>query len=120
VNTSGGGNNNARIMTWDWTSNRMLSCSTQTSGARYEYRADGMRALKFEGLTLAWQYLSETEQRNQGSGFYDQISTWNTPTSRYYYDGQMGFEKDRTHFAGSFGPNIDCDVTANAIGRPLS
>jgi RHS repeat-associated protein len=28
----------------------------------------------------------------------------------------MGFEEDRTHFAGSFGPNIDCDVTANALG----
>jgi RHS repeat-associated protein len=36
--------------------------------------------------------------------------------SRYYYDEQMGFEEDRTHFAGSFGPNIDCDVTANALG----
>jgi RHS repeat-associated protein len=28
----------------------------------------------------------------------------------------MGFEDDRTHFAGSFGPNIDCDVTANMLG----
>ncbi len=61
-------------------------------GARYVYRADGMRVEKVEGLTLSWVPPGEEEV----SGHYDENLAQNLPTIRYYYDGQMMVEDDYT------------------------
>jgi RHS repeat-associated protein len=77
---------------WD-----VLNCMTATagsaanSGARYVYRADGMRAERVEDITLSWV---ENPNADDGSGFYDPVYSTNKPTTRYYYDGQMSVEED--------------------------
>lgn len=58
-----------------------------SGGAGYAYRADGQRIEKVEGITFSWSGSRE-------SGQYDTNYAQNRPTSRYYYDGQMGFEDD--------------------------
>ncbi|MBI5705636.1 MAG: hypothetical protein HZC36_01465 [Armatimonadetes bacterium] len=78
------------IYEWD-ALNRMKITATVSAGARYEYRADGMRYEKVEGLTLSW---IPPENPFFGSGHYDQNWSQNLPTTRYYYDGQMAMEED--------------------------
>ncbi|MEW5885037.1 MAG: hypothetical protein AB1725_12565, partial [Armatimonadota bacterium] len=78
-------------------------------GARYEYRADGMRAKKVEGLTIAWNPGDELG----GSGYYDEIWAVNKPTTRYYYDGQMCVEEDYTYDNGGT-PGLD--LTRYGVG----
>jgi len=78
-------------MTWDEV-NRMKSCSTPSSGASYQYRADGMRVKRVEGLTLSWNPDDEEHE----SGWYDEIQSTNLPTTRYFYDGQIVIEEDFT------------------------
>lgn len=78
--------------------NRAQSICGETVGARYEYRADGMRVKKVADLTITWNPGDE----NQGSGFYDENLSVNKPTTRYYYDGQMCVEEDYTVWVGPF------------------
>ncbi|MBV6502721.1 MAG: hypothetical protein AKCLJLPJ_00773 [Fimbriimonadales bacterium] len=82
---------------WDEV-NRAQSICGETVGARYEYRADGMRVKKVADLTITWNPGDE----NQGSGFYDENLSVNKPTTRYYYDGQMCVEEDYTVWVGPF------------------
>lgn len=81
--------------TWDEVG-RMFSYCTPTSGAKYWYRADGMRSQKIEGLSLNWV---ETKSKDDeaSSGYYDPVWASNKPTTRYYYDGQMACEEDYTN-----------------------
>ena len=90
----------ARKMEWD-VLNRMTSACTQSAGARYEYRADGMRTLKVEGLSLVWQDLQGEAEEEVGSGFYDSVWATNKPTTRYFYDGQMPIEDDFTRLVNN-------------------
>ncbi|MBL1148909.1 MAG: RHS repeat-associated core domain-containing protein [Armatimonadetes bacterium] len=82
---------------WDEV-NRAQSICGETVGARYEYRADGLRVKKVADLTITWNPGDE----NQGSGFYDENLSVNKPTTRYYYDGQMCVEEDYTVWVGPF------------------
>lgn len=76
----------------------MFSYCTPSSGAKYIYRADGMRSQKIEGLTLSWiPPDSHEEEDSESSGYYDAIWATNKPTTRYYYDGQMCAEEDYTN-----------------------
>ncbi|MBI5705640.1 MAG: hypothetical protein HZC36_01485 [Armatimonadetes bacterium] len=75
---------------WD-ALNRATDICGPTSGARYEYRADGMRIEKIEGLTITWV---PPENPFFGSGHYDENQAGNNPTTRYFYDGQMAMEED--------------------------
>lgn len=74
----------AQRNTWDLTNRLTSSCST-AAGASYQYRADGMRVKKVEGLNLAWH----VEDVETGSGYFDVYTQVNRPTTRYWYDGQM-------------------------------
>ena len=99
-------------MEWD-ALNRMTSACTQTGGARYEYRADGMRTLKVEGLSLVWQEMDSAEKDLAGSGYYDAVWSTNKPTTRYFYDGQMPIEDD---FTRTVNNQVLVDVTRNGLG----
>ena len=81
--------------TWDEVG-RMFSFCTPSSGAKYIYRSDGMRAEKVEGLSLNWIPPTSEEEDSESSGYYDSIWATNKPTTRYYYDGQMCIEDDYT------------------------
>ena len=75
-------------MRYDWdVLNRATLIAQPSGGASYAYRADGQRIEKVEGATFSW-----SGPRN--SGQYDTNYATNRPSSRYYYDGQMGFEDD--------------------------
>lgn len=88
-------NSSAQRYTWDEVG-RMFSFCTPSSGAKYIYRADGMRVEKVEGLSLNWIPPSSDEEDAESSGYYDSIWATNKPTTRYYYDGQMCMEDDYT------------------------
>ena len=78
----------AHPMRYDWdVLNRATLIAQPSGGAGYAYRADGQRIEKVEGITFSWSGSRE-------SGQYDTNYAQNRPTSRYYYDGQMGFEDD--------------------------
>jgi RHS repeat-associated protein len=80
--------NHAHPMRYDWdVLNRATLIAQPSGGAGYAYRADGQRIEKVEGITFSWSGSRE-------SGQYDTNYAQNRPTSRYYYDGQMGFEDD--------------------------
>ncbi|RIJ94279.1 MAG: hypothetical protein DCC45_12960 [Armatimonadetes bacterium] len=95
---------------WDEV-NRAQSICGETVGARYEYRADGMRVKKVADLTITWNPGDE----NQGSGFYDENLSVNKPTTRYYYDGQMCVEEDYTVWVGPF-QGQSTEVTRYGVG----
>jgi RHS repeat-associated protein len=98
--------------TWD-VINRMLTACNATGGARYEYRADGMRTMKIEELTLSWIPPDDSSDDADSSGYYDVITSVNKPTTRYYYDGQMCHEDDFTRKVS----NVDTvDVTRYGLG----
>jgi RHS repeat-associated protein len=98
--------------TWD-VLNRMLTACNATGGARYEYRADGMRTMKVEELTLSWIPPDDSSDDADSSGYYDVITSVNKPTTRYYYDGQMCHEDDFTRKVS----NVDTvDVTYYGLG----
>ena len=81
-------NNHAYPMRYDWdVLNRASTIAKPSGGASYSYRADGQRIEKVEGVTFAWV-------GSKTSGQYDTNYAQNRPSSRYYYDGQMGFEDD--------------------------
>lgn len=80
------------------------------SGARYLYRADGMRAEKIEDITLSWV---ENPNVEDGSGFYDPIYSTNKPTRRYFYDGQMCVEED---YIDEVGYSVDTEIKKYGIG----
>ena len=122
-----------RRMEWD-ALNRMASACTQSGGARYEYRADGMRTLKVEGLSLVWQEMDSAEKDLAGSGYYDAVWSTNKPTTRYFYpsgphpvrcahgpppsaslqgEGQMPIEDD---FTRTVSGQVLVDVTRNGLG----
>jgi RHS repeat-associated protein len=96
---------------WDMIG-RMTSACGASTGARYFYRADGMRIKKIDGLTINWVIDDEIT----GSGHYDEITDVNMPTYRYYYDGQMCMEEDKTWGISQppHGPNVE--VTQYGIG----
>ncbi|MCC6402834.1 MAG: RHS repeat-associated core domain-containing protein [Fimbriimonadaceae bacterium] len=80
--------------TWD-SLNRMTALQGVSAGASYRYRADGMRVSKREGITLGVNITEETV-----SGCYDLYAT-DRPTTRYYHDGQSGYEEDYTRKVNS-------------------
>lgn len=82
--------------TWDEVG-RLFSFCTPSSGAKYIYRADGMRVEKIEGLSLNWVPPSSEEEDSESSGYYDAIWATNKPTTRYFYDGQMAMGEDYTN-----------------------
>jgi RHS repeat-associated protein len=99
--------------TWDIL-NRMLSACNASAGARYEYRADGLRTAKIEELTLSW--IPPTDDPGgdaDSSGYYDVITSVNKPTTRYYYDGDNCAEEDFTRLVNSVDK---IDVTRYALG----
>ncbi len=67
--------------TWDEVG-RLFTFCTPSSGAKYRYRADGMRVEKIEGLSLSWIPPSTEEEDSESSG---------------YYDGQMPMGEDYTN-----------------------
>jgi RHS repeat-associated protein len=71
-----------------------------------------MRIKKIDGLTINWVIDDEIT----GSGHYDEITDVNMPTYRYYYDGQMCMEEDKTWGISQppHGPNVE--VTQYGIG----
>ncbi|MBX7134865.1 MAG: hypothetical protein K1X67_19530 [Fimbriimonadaceae bacterium] len=75
---------------WD-DAGRMTQVASNTGGANYMYRADGMRIKKVTGLSLSWQ-----PPEGESGGFYNLIESDDYPTWRYRYDGQMCFEEDYT------------------------
>lgn len=88
------GSTSARY-TWD-EAGRLFSYCTTSSGAKYVYRADGMRAEKIEGLSLNW-VPNESKDDETSSGYYDAVWASNKPTTRYFYDGQMPMGEDYTN-----------------------
>ena len=93
---------------------RLSSLCGLTQGAKYHYRVDGLRVKKVEGLTIAWiDDDNDEESKEEASGHYDEYWATNKPTTRYYYDGQMGFEDDYTTNPGG-GPQVT--VTRYALG----
>ncbi len=95
---------------WDEV-NRLKSVCGTSEGARYEYRADGMRMKKVADLTITW---NPGDNENEGSGFYDDNLSVNKPTTRYFYDGQMPMEEDYA-MIGLFGtPTVT--VTQYGLG----
>lgn len=88
------GSSSARY-TWDEVG-RMYSYCTTSGGAKYVYRADGMRVEKIEGLSLSW-VPSESKDDETSSGYYDAVWESNKPTTRYFYDGQMPMGEDYTN-----------------------
>ncbi|MCC6402833.1 MAG: RHS repeat-associated core domain-containing protein [Fimbriimonadaceae bacterium] len=67
----------------------------QLKRAHYRYRVDGMRVSKREGVTLGVNITEETV-----SGYYDVYAT-DRPTTRYYHDGQSGYEEVYTRKVNS-------------------
>lgn len=82
--------------TWDEVG-RLFTFCTPSSGAKYRYRADGMRVEKIEGLSLSWIPPPTEEEDSESSGYYDAIWATNKPTTRYFYDGQMPMGEDYTN-----------------------
>lgn len=68
---------------------RMKSCCGLAEGARYFYRADGLRNRKVSDLTIYWHDDDSEESKEESSGWYDENLSVNKPTTRYFYDGQM-------------------------------
>ncbi|MBL8066614.1 MAG: RHS repeat-associated core domain-containing protein [Chthonomonadaceae bacterium] len=96
---------------YDWDEvGRMTACRGTAVGAKFEYRADGMRIDKFENVTITANMDGE-----EVSGYYDTVQNVNKPTSRYYYDGQMPLGEDRTWRDGVSGP-IYKDVDWYGLG----
>ena len=93
---------------------RLNSLCGLTQGARYHYRVDGLRVKKVEGLTIQWVDDDSSESQEASSGHYDEIWSTNKPTTRYFYDGQMGFEDDYTINGG--GGSRSVTVTRYALG----
>ncbi len=87
----------------------MAKAVNTSTGARYVYRADGMRTQKVEGFNLSWTWTDLLHT----SGYYDVVTATNLPTTRYFYDGQMGMEDDYTHHVGSAD---QVDVTRYGLG----
>ncbi|GMV88982.1 MAG: hypothetical protein AMXMBFR81_19130 [Chthonomonas sp.] len=100
---------------WDLLNRMSATANISTGGARYEYRADGMRVLKVEGLSLVWveEAENEEEEQEEGSGYWDEYWNTNKPTTRYYYEGQMGIEEDYTR---TVGQQSETDVTRYGLG----
>ncbi|MBA3725794.1 MAG: RHS repeat-associated core domain-containing protein [Armatimonadetes bacterium] len=105
------GQSSVQRYVWDELGRLNSTCST-TQGAKYTYRVDGLRAKKVEGLTITWVDDESQQSAQQSSGHYDEIWAVNKPTTRYYYDGQMGFEEDYT--VGQITPQKT--VTRYALG----
>jgi RHS repeat-associated protein len=106
-------NASVRLYKWDDV-NRLLATAglSGSSGARYVYRADGMRIEKVTEITLQWV---ENPNEDDGSGFYDEITATNKPTTRYFYDGQMCVEDDqRIQMGSEWDPDVI--VTRYGIG----
>ncbi len=99
----------AQKMTWD-DLGRAASVQGTQAGARYRYRADGMRAVKVTGLTLGYDVTEE----GQVSGYYDALST-DMPTTRFYYNGQMPADEDLTYRPAPGAP-LRLEDTAYAVG----
>ncbi len=95
---------------WDEV-NRLKSVCGTSDGARYEYRADGMRMKKVADLTITW---NPGDNENEGSGFYDDNLSVNKPTTRYFYDGQMPMEEDYKVLGGFGSPTVT--VTQYGLG----
>jgi RHS repeat-associated protein len=104
-------NASVRLYKWDDV-NRLLATAglSGSSGARYVYRADGMRIEKVTEITLQWV---ENPSEDDGSGFYDEITATNKPTTRYFYDGQMCVEDDDLIQIGS---SWEEDITVRRYG----
>ncbi len=100
---------------WDVLNRMSATANISTGGARYEYRADGMRVLKVEGLSLVWveEAESEEEEQEEGSGYWDEYWASNKPTTRYYYEGQMGIEED---FTRKVSGQDQTDVIRHGLG----
>ncbi len=69
--------------------NRLLKTTNEGNGASFRYRADGLRVEKVSGLAMVY-----IQNEEDDSGFYDDNLAVNEPTTRWYYDGQMGMEDD--------------------------
>ncbi len=78
---------------WD-VLNRMTLLAQPSTGAAYAYRADGQRIEKVEGATYVWTTTGPGSSMGNPSGHYDVNYATNQPTTRFFYDGQMGFEDD--------------------------
>jgi len=61
------------------------------TGAAYAYRADGMRVRKVTGFTMHW-----IDPTAEAAGYYVDEVNYEAPTYRYFYDGQMMQEDDKT------------------------
>ncbi len=97
-------------MKYEWDAlNRMTKAVNTSTGARYVYRADGMRTQKVEGFNLSWTWTDLLHT----SGYYDVVTATNLPTTRYFYDGQMAMEDDYTHHVGTAD---QVDVTRYGLG----
>ncbi|MBX7134864.1 MAG: hypothetical protein K1X67_19525 [Fimbriimonadaceae bacterium] len=90
---------------WD-DAGRMTQVASNTAGANYMYRADGMRIKKVTGLSIAWQ-----PPEGEVGGFYNEEQADDNPTWRYRYDGQMCFEEDFTR-----GDPVVVTGTSYALG----
>ncbi len=67
---------------------RMLYAATPSGGSSDYYRADGQRIEKVANASLSWTQWTRT------SGQYDLNFATSGASTRYFYDGQMGFEDD--------------------------
>ena len=67
------------------------------------------------GLSLVWVEEAETEEEEQEevSGYWDEYWNTNKPTTRYYYEGQMGIEEDYTR---EIEESMETDVTRYGLG----
>ncbi len=52
-------------------------------------------------------------QREKGSSYWDEYWNTNKPTTRYYYEGQMGIEEDYTR---EIEESMETDVTRYGLG----
>jgi len=85
--------NSSTAVRYDWDHlNRLEKVVGTSNGYRNEYRADGMRVKKVSGFNLSWAWLDKAHT----SGYYDEITATNLPTTRYFYDGQMCMEDELT------------------------
>ena len=107
------GQSSVQRYVWDEMGRLSSLCGT-TQGADYTYRVDGLRTKKVEGLTISWVDDQSEESEEEASGYYDEHWATNKPTTRYYYDGQMGFEDDYT--VAGIGQNNNVTVTRYALG----
>lgn len=83
-----GGDSGAAKYEWDKL-NRLTKHANTQDGYACSYRADGQRIEKVTGISLAYY-----EDPNNESGYYDYNTQANRPTTRFFYDGQMGIEDD--------------------------